>query len=66
VPNDYHPFFPLKQRLRGNRCNDDDDVKTEVNSCLSELAASFYTEITLKLNERYDKYYNKLGNYAVK
>ena len=66
APSDYHPFLHLKQHLSGKRYNDDDDVKTEVNSWLAEQAASFYTEVTLKLVERYDKCLNKLGNYAVK
>jgi histone-lysine N-methyltransferase SETMAR len=62
APRDYHPFLPLP----GKRYSDDDDVKTEVISWLAEEAASFYTEVTLKLVERCDECYNKLGNYAVR
>ena len=36
APSDYHPFLHLKQHLSGNLNNDDDDVKTEVNSWLVE------------------------------
>ncbi|KAG8237683.1 hypothetical protein J437_LFUL015216 [Ladona fulva] len=50
----------------GKRYNDDDDVKTAVNSWLSEQAASPYEEGSLKLVERYDKCLNKLGNYVEK
>lgn len=66
APSDYHLFLHLKRHLSGNHYNDDDDVKTAVNSWLSEQAASFYEEGILKLVKRYDKCLNKLGNYVEK
>ena len=59
APSNYHLFLHLKQHLSGNHYNDDDDVKTAVNSWLSEQVASFYEEGILKLVERYDKCLNK-------
>jgi len=41
--------------LSGNHYNDDEAVKTAVNSWLSEEAASYYEEVTKKLFERYDQ-----------
>lgn len=42
MTSDFYLFRVLKHYLGASRYNDDDKVKTDVNSWLSEQAASFY------------------------
>lgn len=66
APSDFHLFRYLKNHLGGKRYDDDEEVKTAVNSWLSEQASNFFEEGFQNLILRYDKCLNKQGNYVEK
>ena len=63
VPSDFHLFLHLKKFLGGKRFDDDDDLKDEVQKCLTSQAAAFYEGIQ-KLVPPYDKGLNNGGEYV--
>ncbi|GFV77139.1 mariner Mos1 transposase [Trichonephila clavipes] len=65
-PSDFHLFRYLKHSIGRKRFSDNEKVKADVNSWLSDKAADFFEEGFYLLVLRYDKCINKLGNYAAK
>ncbi|GFX81578.1 histone-lysine N-methyltransferase SETMAR [Trichonephila clavipes] len=64
VPSDFHRFWYLKHSLGGKCFSDNEEGKAPVNSWLSGQVADFFEEGFQNFVLRYEKYINKLGNYA--
>jgi len=61
VPLDFHLFGPLKEHLRGQKFEDDDEVMAAVQSLLKAMPKSFFLEGIRKLVDRWTKCVAKQG-----
>ncbi|GFX82675.1 dnaJ homolog subfamily C member 13 [Trichonephila clavipes] len=57
-PSDFHLFRCLRHRLGGKHFSDNEEVKADVNSCLSNHAADFFEEGFQNLILRYKRIFS--------
>jgi hypothetical protein len=66
APSDYHLFMHMENWLRSQRFNNIEELKADVETWLSSLAADFVEQGILQLIPRYDKCRNSGGDYIEK
>jgi hypothetical protein len=68
APSDYHlrVFMHMKNWLRSQRFNNNEELKADVETWLSSLAAGFFEQGILQLVPRYDKCLNSGSDYIEK
>jgi histone-lysine N-methyltransferase SETMAR len=63
APSDYHHFTYLKNWLRSQHFNNNEDLMEGVETWLSPQAADIFDTCIQKLIPRYDKCLNSSGDY---
>ncbi|GBM19475.1 hypothetical protein AVEN_259375-1 [Araneus ventricosus] len=63
---DFHLFPKLKNLLRGQSFQENEDIQSDVKAYLMSLAATFFEEGIGNLVHRHDKCLNLLGDYVKK
>ena len=66
APSDFFLFGPLKDFLRGQKFNDDDEVKTAVRSWIRQCEADFFAAGFAQWKTRWDKCVARNGDYIEK
>ena len=66
APSDFHLFPQLKQHLGGRRFANEENLKEEVQTWLTSLAAEWYDAGLKKLLPRYQKCFEIQGDYVEK
>lgn len=66
APSDFHLFPQLKQHLGGRRFANEENLKEEVQTWLTSLAAEWYDAGLKKLLPRYQKCIEIQGDYVEK
>ena len=66
APSDFYLFGPLKDFLRGQRFDSDDDVKAAVRSWLRQCEPQFFSNGFIQWKNRWDKCVARHGDYIEK
>jgi hypothetical protein len=66
APSGYNLFIPLKDAIRGNKYEDDEEVISEVKRWLRQRPAEWYREGTQALTPRWCKATHSEGDYVKK
>jgi len=66
APSDFFLFGPLKDFLRGQKFNDDDEVKAAVRSWVRQCKPDFFADGFAQWKTRWDKCVARGGDYIEK
>jgi histone-lysine N-methyltransferase SETMAR len=66
APSDYHLFMHIKNWFQSQPFNNNEELKADVETWLSSMAADFFEQGIVQLIPRYDKCLNSGGDYIEK
>ncbi|GFR90062.1 histone-lysine N-methyltransferase SETMAR [Elysia marginata] len=66
APSDFHLFPKLKEHLRGNHYENDEDMEAAVRHRFRQKCVDFFTDGMRQLVRRWQMYVNRDGDYVEK